>query len=49
MTYRCRGIVRGGKLQQVENIDLAPTIARLLGISGFAADGKLLKAALTEK
>lgn len=40
------GIRRGGKLEQVENIDVAPTIARLLGLENFTADGKVLAGAL---
>jgi predicted AlkP superfamily pyrophosphatase or phosphodiesterase len=42
------GVRRGEKLQLVENIDVAPTIARLLGLD-FLADGKPLSAALIEK
>jgi hypothetical protein len=34
------------KLQDVENIDVAPTIAKLLGITNLQADGKPLDAAL---
>jgi arylsulfatase A-like enzyme len=41
-----RGIKRGGKLQGVENIDVAPTIASLLGLKEFTADGKPLEAAI---
>jgi multidrug efflux pump subunit AcrB/predicted AlkP superfamily pyrophosphatase or phosphodiesterase len=41
-----RGIRRGEKLQNVENIDVAPTIAKLLGLDGFAADGQLLSRAI---
>ncbi len=40
------GIRQGAKLQEVENIDVAPTIAKLLGIQGLPADGKSLDAAL---
>jgi predicted AlkP superfamily pyrophosphatase or phosphodiesterase len=40
------GIRKGQKLTDVENIDLAPTVADLLGIEGLQADGKALKAAL---
>ena len=40
------GIRKGGKLEQVENIDVAPTIAKLLGLEGFSADGQPLSAAL---
>lgn len=41
-----RGIQKGGKVPDVENIDLAPTIARLLGIDLPNADGKVLTGAL---
>lgn len=41
-----RGIRRGGKIAAMENIDLAPTIAKLLDIPGLAADGKVLSEAL---
>ena len=34
------------RLKSVENIDMAPTIARLLGVSGLAADGRVLAEAL---
>ncbi|MGV3485858.1 MAG: alkaline phosphatase family protein [Planctomycetaceae bacterium] len=43
------GIRAGGKLQQVENIDVAPTIARLLAIEDFSADGKPLSDALAQQ
>jgi predicted AlkP superfamily pyrophosphatase or phosphodiesterase len=36
------GIRAGVKLKSVENTDIAPTIARLLGISGLSADGHVL-------
>lgn len=39
------GIRKGGKLERIENVDIAPTIADLLGIHEFQADGKSLKAA----
>ena len=39
------GIRKGGKLQDVENIDVAPTIAAILGLKGLPADGKVLEAA----
>lgn len=42
------GVRRGAKLQQVANIDLAPTIARLLALDDFSADGKVLDDALVE-
>ena len=41
-------IRQGAKLQGVENIDIAPTIARLLKIEGFEADGKPLSEALAD-
>jgi predicted AlkP superfamily pyrophosphatase or phosphodiesterase len=41
-----RGIRQGVKLEHVENIDIAPTIAKLLGLDKFSADGKPLEAAL---
>jgi predicted AlkP superfamily pyrophosphatase or phosphodiesterase len=37
---------RGVRLKNVENIDIAPTIAQLLGINGFTADGRVLIDAL---
>ena len=40
------GIRKGGQLEQVENIDVAPTVAKLLGLEGFSADGQPLSAAL---
>jgi predicted AlkP superfamily pyrophosphatase or phosphodiesterase len=43
------GIRKGEKLQQVENIDLAPTIAALLDLKDLPADGKPLAAALKNK
>ena len=36
------GLRRGAKLEGVENIDLAPTIARLLGLSLPNVDGRVL-------
>lgn len=39
---------QGVKLHGVENIDIAPTIARLLKIEGFEADGKPLSEALAD-
>jgi len=42
------GIRQGEKLQEVENIDLAPTIAAILELKGLPADGKPLKVVLTE-
>lgn len=43
------GIRAGGELKNVENIDVAPTIAKLLEIEFQSADGKALSAALTTK
>ena len=43
------GIRAGETLKGVENIDVAPTIAKLLGIEFGSADGKLLKAAIASK
>jgi predicted AlkP superfamily pyrophosphatase or phosphodiesterase len=42
------GVRRGVRLKQVENIDIAPTVARLLGIAKFPADGRVLEEALVE-
>jgi predicted AlkP superfamily pyrophosphatase or phosphodiesterase len=41
-------ICQGAKLKGVENIDIAPTIAHLLKIEGFEADGKVLREALRD-
>lgn len=43
------GIVQGGKLQDVANIDVAPTIAALLGLRNFTADGKPLTKAMSSE
>ncbi len=40
------GIRPGVRMQGVENIDIAPTIAHLLGLSGLPADGRVLREAL---
>jgi predicted AlkP superfamily pyrophosphatase or phosphodiesterase len=40
------GIRRGVRMKNVENIDIAPTIARLLGLTGLPADGRVLSEAL---
>jgi len=40
------GIRRGARLQDVENVDVAPTIAALLGLKEFASDGKCLSKAM---
>jgi predicted AlkP superfamily pyrophosphatase or phosphodiesterase len=42
-----RGIQPGGRIKDVENIDLAPTIAKLIDIELRNADGKVLTSALT--
>ncbi len=42
------GIRRGETLEAVENIDLSPTIARLLGIGFQGVDGKVVMQALQE-
>jgi predicted AlkP superfamily pyrophosphatase or phosphodiesterase len=42
------GIKRGARLGEISNVDVAPTIAKLLGISIPNADGKALKEILTE-
>lgn len=41
------GIRRGGELPSVHNIDIAPTVAKLLGLIEFTADGRVLTEALT--
>jgi predicted AlkP superfamily pyrophosphatase or phosphodiesterase len=41
------GIRPGVTLSNVENIDVAPTAARLLGLTDFSADGRVLKEALS--
>jgi predicted AlkP superfamily pyrophosphatase or phosphodiesterase len=38
----------GTKLNQVENVDIAPTIAKLLNLSGLEFDGKVLTQALRD-
>jgi len=43
------GICAGAHLPTVENIDIAPTIARLLGLEYPLSDGKPLIAALTDR
>ncbi len=43
------GIKKGVKLDRVRNLDVAPTIARLLGIALPTADGQPLEQILTEK
>jgi predicted AlkP superfamily phosphohydrolase/phosphomutase len=43
-----RGVRPGSQVSQSENIDVAPTIARLLGIE-FAADGRALNELLTDE
>jgi predicted AlkP superfamily pyrophosphatase or phosphodiesterase len=43
-----RGIKSGARLGRIANIDVAPTVARLLGLPLEGADGKPLTAALSE-
>ena len=43
-----RGIRSGVHLPEIENIDIAPTAAHLLGLSGFTADGRVIAAALAQ-
>jgi predicted AlkP superfamily pyrophosphatase or phosphodiesterase len=43
-----RGIKRGGKIGMVENVDVAPTIAHLLGQKLAGADGKIMTGILLE-
>jgi predicted AlkP superfamily pyrophosphatase or phosphodiesterase len=35
-----RNVRPGSRIERAENIDVAPTVARLLGLSGFTADGR---------
>lgn len=42
------GIKKGAKLDTISNTDVAPTVARLLGLSIPNADGRVLKGVLTE-
>lgn len=44
-----RGIRGGVRLEGVANIDIAPTIAALLGLPAFPADGRVLHEALTDR
>ncbi len=37
-----RGIKPGSKVDKAENIDVAPTAARLLGLNAFSADGRVM-------
>jgi predicted AlkP superfamily pyrophosphatase or phosphodiesterase len=41
-----RGIRKGTRLERIQNLDVAPTIARLLGVELKGAEGKPLAAAL---
>ena len=41
-----RGVRPGTSVEQAENIDIAPTVARLLGLTEFPADGHALGALL---
>ncbi len=42
------GIRQGVRISQAENIDIAPTAARLLGLDNFQADGRVLTEALIQ-
>jgi arylsulfatase A-like enzyme len=42
-----RGIRSDARLPEIENIDIAPTVARLLGLESFTADGRVIEGALT--
>jgi hypothetical protein len=42
------GVRRGAKLGEISNTDVAPTVARLLGIQMNDVDGKVLAGALAE-
>jgi predicted AlkP superfamily pyrophosphatase or phosphodiesterase len=42
------GIKRGAKLELIQNIDVAPTIAHLMGLSLQQAEGRVLKEALAD-
>ena len=43
-----RGVKPGVQLDQVNNVDIAPTIAHLLGLTMPGVEGKVLKEILTE-
>ena len=40
------GVERGVKIGKASNMDVAPTMARLLGVELPGADGKVLEAAI---
>jgi hypothetical protein len=40
------GIARGARLGHVRNVDVAPTIAALLGVAFPGAEGRVLREAL---
>jgi hypothetical protein len=42
------GIRSGAHLPEIENIEVAPTAARLLGLSGLATDGRVIDSALAQ-
>lgn len=44
-----RGIQPGARVEQAENIDVAPTVARLLGLADFPADGRVLAEVLSQR
>jgi hypothetical protein len=37
------------RLKNVENVDVAPTVARLLGLAEFNTDGRVLNEALVRQ
>ena len=41
-----RGVRPGARLPEIENIDIAPTAAHLLGLEKFPADGRVIEGAL---
>jgi hypothetical protein len=43
------GVRQGHEIDVVENIDVTPTIARLLGVNFNTADGKVIDQALQER
>jgi arylsulfatase A-like enzyme len=43
------GIVPGARLEAVENVDVTPTAARLLGVPAPGVSGRVLAEILTER
>jgi hypothetical protein len=43
------GVRPGVRLKNIENIDIAPTVARLLGLTDFTTDGRVLSEALVDR